>query len=180
MKNFHQNLLVCFALGLCTLCAYQWYGQALQRKNIEGLTQTIFERDTAIQGYTNSIKTMDRQIAQMDARISELKATVKTNEETFLAQRREINKLQISNESLTNQVVQYKQAVDNLESKLKDAYDGIKKQNESLKELVAKRDELIQKYNDSVKDRNDVVSKYNDLVKQVEKIQGAGGTAPDK
>jgi chromosome segregation ATPase len=179
MKNFHQNLLVCFALGLCTLCAYQWYGQALQRKNIEGLTQTIFERDTAIQSYTNSIKTMDRQIAQMDARITDLKGTVKTNEETFLAQRREINKLQISSETLTNEILEYKKAVDTLETKLKDAYDGIKKQNESLKELVAKRDELIQKYNDSVKERNEVVNKYNDLVKQVEKAQG-GGKAPDK
>jgi len=114
---------------------------------------------------------MDRQIAQMDARITDLKGTVKTNEETVLAQRREINKLQISNESLTNQIVEYKKAVDTLETKLKDAYDGIKKQNEAIKELVARRDELIQKYNDSVKDRNDVVSKYNDLVQQVEKAR---------
>ena len=35
--------------------------------------------------------------------------------------------------------------MDDLEAKLKEAYDGIKKQNEAMKELVAQRDEFVQK-----------------------------------
>ena len=58
-----------------------------------------------------------------------------------------------------------------LEAKLKDAYDGIKKQNEAIKELVAQRDEFVAKFNDSVKDRNGVVAKYNELVDKVTKQQ---------
>jgi peptidoglycan hydrolase CwlO-like protein len=64
-----------------------------------------------------------------------------------------------------------------LEARLKDAYAGINKQNESLKELVAQRDELVNKYNDSVKERNDIVGKYNQLA---EKFQPAGAKPPDK
>lgn len=174
MKNFQQNLLIVLALGLCCLCAYQWYGQTLQRNEMQGLNQLIYEKSTAIQGYTNSIKTMDRQIAELDGRITELKGTVKTNDQLILTQKREINKLEATAEGLTNEVTQYKQVVDTLNSKLKEAFDGIKKQNESIKQVVAQRDELVQKLNDSVKDRNNVVSKYNELVGRVEQLQSGG------
>ena len=65
MKNVHQNLLIVLALGLCCLCVYQWYSQTLQRNQIGSLNQLLYEQSTAIQGYTNSIKTMDRQFAQV-------------------------------------------------------------------------------------------------------------------
>jgi hypothetical protein len=54
---------------------------------------------------------------------------------------------------------------------LKTAYDGIQKQNESLTNLVAERDAIVKKLNDSVSDRNEVVSRYNDLVRRLEKNQ---------
>src|SRR5258707_15328720 len=102
MKNFHQTLLITLALGLCALCAFQWYGQTLQRNQIEGLNQLLYENSTAIQGYTNSIKTLDRQIAQMEGRIGELKETVKTNDQVMLAQKRELTRLEFTSEALTN------------------------------------------------------------------------------
>ena len=173
MKNFQQNLLIIVALSLCGLCVYQWYGQTIQRNEIQKLEQTVYEESAAIQGYTNSIRTMDRQIAQMDARLTELKAEAKTNAELIISQKREINRLQITGEGLTNQIGEYRGAVTNLQAKLKEAYEGIQKQNEALKELVAQRDEFVKKFNDEVKDRNDVVNKYNDLVRQVEKNQSA-------
>jgi uncharacterized coiled-coil DUF342 family protein len=173
MKNFHQNLLIALALSLCVLCAYQWYGQTLQRNQIEGLNQLIYEKSSAIQSYTNSIKTMDRQIAQMDAHMAELKETIKTNDLLVLNQKRELNKLESTSELLSSQIAEYKKGVATLEAKLKEAYDGVKKQNDSIKELVAQRDEFVQKFNDSVKERNDIVTKYNELVQRVEKLQGA-------
>jgi len=174
MKNFQQNLLIIVALSLCGLCVYQWYGQTVQRNEIRKLEQSVYEQSAAIQSYTNSIRTMDRQIAQMDARLTELKGEVKTNADLVINQRREINRMQITGEGLTNQIAEYKVAVTNLQTKLKEAYDGIQKQNEAMKELAAQRDEFVKKFNDEVKDRNDVVNKYNDLVRQVEKSQAAG------
>jgi len=172
MKTLQQNLLIILALSLCGLCVYQWYGQTLQRNQIQRLNQMVYEQAAAIQGYTNSMKTMDRQIAQMDARISELKAAATTNEQQVIAQRRQIVNLQAASEGLTNQIAQYKKGGETLEGRLKEAYDGIKKQNESLQELAAQRDEFVKKYNDSVKERNEIVAKYNELATQVEKLQG--------
>jgi chromosome segregation ATPase len=178
MKNFHQNLLIALALGLCGLCAWQWYAQTLQREQMIRLDRANHDQSVAIQGYTNSIKTMEHQIFQMDEQMSALKGTLKTNEETIVSQRREINKLEAQSEALTGEINQYKAAVDTLQAKLKEAYDGIKKQDEGIKQLVIERDEFVKKYNDSVKDRNDVVARYNELVVQVGKLEG--GKAPDK
>ena len=174
MKNLQQNLLIIVALSLCGLCVYQWYGQTLQRNEIQKLEQTVYEKSAAIQGYTNSIKAMDGQIAQMDARITELKAEAKTNAEFVITQKREINRLQATADGLTNQIAEYRSAVESLQGKLKEAYAGIQKQNEAMKELVAQRDEFVKKLNDSVKERNEIVNKYNDLVSQVEKLQASG------
>ena len=77
MKSFQQNLLIAVALSLCGLCVYQWYGQTLQRNEILKLDQLVYDKSAAIQGYTNSLRTMDRQIAQMDARLTGLKAEAK-------------------------------------------------------------------------------------------------------
>jgi len=170
MKNLQQNLLIIVALSLCGLCVYQWYGQTLQRKEIQTLDQLVYEKSSAIQGYTNSIRTMDRQIADMDARITQLKTEVKTNADLVIAQKRDLNQLQIDSEGLTNEITQYKGALTNLQVKLK---EGIQKQNEAMKELVAQRDEFVKKFNDEVKDRNEIVNKYNELVRQVEKNQAA-------
>jgi len=173
MKNFQQNLLILLALSLCGLCVYQWRGQTAQRVAIQKLTALAYEKDSAIQGYTNSIQTMDRQIAQLDARLGELKETLKTNDLLVTSQKHEILSLQITSQGLTNEIAEYKKAVGTLEEKLKDAYDGLKKQNQAIKELVTQRDDFVKKFNDSVKDRNDVVNKYNDLVRQVEKNQAS-------
>ena len=64
--------------------------------------------------------------------------------------------------------------MDTLEAKLKEAYAGIEKQNETITNLVAQRDDFVKKFNDEVKDRNDVVAKYNELAEQVKKQQGGG------
>jgi chromosome segregation ATPase len=179
MKNFHQNLLIILALAMCALCVWQWYGQTVQRNQIDSLNATLSQKLVAIQSYTNSIKTMDDQIAQMDARISQLKGTIKTNEDLILDQKRTMNKLDAENQLLTNRVDEYKGAVETLQGKLKEVYEGIQKQNDAIKELVTQRDEFVQKLNDSVKERNVIVDKYNALAARVEQAQGTAKT-PDK
>ena len=112
MRNLQQNLLIIVALSLCGLCVYQWYGQTLQRNDIQKLEQTVYAKSAAIQGYTNSIKAMDGQITQMDARITELKAEAKTNADLVISQKRELNRLRSTVDGLTNQVAEYRSAVE--------------------------------------------------------------------
>ncbi|HTX22316.1 MAG TPA: hypothetical protein VMD27_10745 [Candidatus Aquilonibacter sp.] len=174
MKNFQQNLLIVLALALCGLCVFQWFEQTVQRNEIQTQNGMLYDRDDAIQKDTNAIASLTAQVNQMDASISEIKATDVTNAQLVVSQKAQIVELQFQNEMLTNKVAQYKTAVDELTAKLKDAYAGIEKQNEAITNLVAQRDDLVQKYNDTVSNRNDIVQKYNDLVKQVEKQQGEG------
>ena len=171
MKNFQQNLLIILALALCGLCAWQWYEQTIQRDEIGTLNGIVYQKNADIQNDTNSIAVLNHQIEQMDARITEIKSAAATNEQLVVSQKREISRLDFNNLNLTNEVNQYKQVVETLQSKLKDAYADIGKQNGTITNLVAQRDDFVKKFNDSVKDRNDVVAKYNELVGQVQKQQ---------
>src|SRR5208282_2654594 len=139
MKNFQVNLLIILALALCGLCARQWYEQTVQRNEIQTLNQLVYDRNAAIQGYTNSIAALNHQVNQMDARLTEIKAAAATNEQLVISQKAEIVQLQFANENDTNEIAQYKAAVDALETKLKDAYAGIQKQNEAITNLIAQR-----------------------------------------
>jgi chromosome segregation ATPase len=176
MKNFQVNLLIVLALGLCGLCVWQWYEQTIQRDEITTMNGMIYEKNAAIQNATNSVATLNHQVNQMDARLTEIKAVVATNEQLVISQKADLAQLQFANLNLTNTITQYKIAVDTLEAKLKDAYAGIDQQNETITNLISQRNDLVQKYNDEVKDRNDVVAKYNDLATQVKKLQGDSKT----
>ncbi len=70
MKNFQQNLLISLALGLCGLCAFQWYQQTLQRNEITTLNGMVYEKNVAFQDATNSIALLNHQVEQMDARLT--------------------------------------------------------------------------------------------------------------
>jgi uncharacterized coiled-coil DUF342 family protein len=180
MKNLQQNLLIALALGLCGLCAWQWYFQTLQRGRIDKLDQMIYKQSAEIQGYTNSIAGMDAEIAGQQGRINELKQTVMSNDQATITQKRDFLRLQLSAEGLSNEIVQYQSLTNLLASKLTEAYDGVKKQNEAIAKLVSERDEFVGKYNDSVKSRNELVEKYNDLVQQIKKLQDAQNSKGSK
>jgi len=175
MKNFQVNLFIVLALGLCGLCAWQWYEQTIQRTTIQSLNRMVYDRDAAIQNYTNSLATLNHQVNQMDASLTEMRATAVTNERFIVSQKTQIEQLQFANENSTNEIAQYKAGVAALGAKLKEAYAGIDKQNAAISNLVVQRDDLVQKYNDEVKDRNNVVEKYNELAKQLEKLQSGSG-----
>ena len=108
MKNFQQNLLIVLALGLCGLCIWQWYEQTVQRDEIQTLNRMVYDRNAAIQSYTNSIATLNHQVNQMDASLTEIKAAAATNEQLVISQKAEITQLQFANENFTNEIAQYK------------------------------------------------------------------------
>jgi chromosome segregation ATPase len=168
MKNFQQNLLILLALGLCGLCAWQWYAQTVQRDTIQDLNKMVYDRNAAIQGYTNSIATLNAKVSEMDVHMTALAATLATNEQMMASQEVQIAQLQFQHDNDTNEIAQYKTAVDTLNSRLKDAYADLEKQNETITNLVSEREDLVQKYDSLATNRNDIVLKYNALVKQVE------------
>jgi len=175
MKNFQQNLIIGLALALCGLCAFQWYEQTLQRNEITTMNGILYDKNIAIQDATNSIATLSHQVEQMDARLTEIKADAATNASVVVSQKAEIFRLQFAGANLTNEIAQFRAAVDALQAKLKEAYAGINQQNETITNLVMQRDDFVKKFNDTVKDRNDIVGKYNDLVNQLQKKQGDNG-----
>jgi uncharacterized coiled-coil DUF342 family protein len=164
MKNFQRNLFIVLAIALCGTCAYQWYLQAVQLNTIEKLNQIIFQKSSDIQGYTNSIKTMDADIDQLHDRIAQLKQAAVSNDQWAITEKREVARLQSASDLMTNELVDYKAAVDSLTNKLTEAYEG-------EKELVAQRDEFVKKLNDSIKSQNDLTAKYNQLVDRFNKLQ---------
>lgn len=168
MKSFQQNLLIALAFALCGLCAWQWHFQTVQRGWLADKNREISQRDSAIQGYTNSLDRTSREITRMDQTIAglndDLKQALKTNGEAIILQKREIARLGASNDTLLGDVAQYTNAVAALQSNLDTAYDGIKKQNTALEQLAAQRDEFIQKYTNMVSQYNDTVNQYNGLV----------------
>lgn len=181
MKKLQPYLLLSLAVCLCGLCVFQWRSQTLGRRQLERLSQAVFDKSAAIRDYTNALATLNQQVARMDERITAFKNEARTNEAFILLQQRNISRLEAGNQGLnrqvaglTNQTAQYQKAVETLEGRLKEAYEGIEKQNAALKELTAQREELVAKYNDSVKDRNEIVNKYNELVGRVEKLQTSG------
>lgn len=187
MKTFQQKLLLVLAFCLCGLCAWQWYVQSVQRTKIQDLGQLVSKKIAALQEATNTIATMDHQISQMDDNLTALKHTVETNDALIASQKLDLQRLRAAGDEMKQEIAEYKKAVDDLDAKLKTAYDGIQKQNDAIKKLIGQRDDLVTrlnnsikdrndivvKYNDAVKNRNDVVTKYNDLVKQIEKQQAA-------
>ena len=146
----------------------------MQRNQITTLNGMIYERNIAFQDATNSIATLNHQVEQLDLRLTEIKTVAATNEQLVVLQNIEMARLELTGANLSNQVIQYKTAVDTLSSKLKEAYAGIEQQNQSITNLVEQRDGFVKKFNDSVNDRNDVVARYNDLVSQIQKKSGNG------
>ncbi|HEY1802523.1 MAG TPA: hypothetical protein VGG46_16470, partial [Terriglobales bacterium] len=121
MKNFQHNLLIILALALCGLCAWQWYAETVQRKTIGDLNQMVFDRNTSIENDTNSIASLNSHVNEMDERIMGLKTIVATNEQMVALQGAQIEQLRYDNATYTNEIGQYKVAVETLESKLKEA-----------------------------------------------------------
>ncbi len=164
MKNFQRNLLIILAIALCGTCAWQWYLQSVQINTIEGLNQVIFQKSSDIQAYTNPIKTMDAELIQLHDRITQLKQAAVSNDQWAISEKREVARLQSDGDITSNELVEYKAAVDGLTNKLQQAYDG-------EKQLVTQRDDFVKKLNDSIKSQNDLTVKYNALVDRINKLQ---------
>jgi uncharacterized coiled-coil DUF342 family protein len=114
---------------------------------------------------------MDAEISQLHDRITQLKQAAVSNDQWAVTEKREVARLQSAGDIMSNEIVEYKAAVDSLTGKLKEAYDGEKK-------LVAQRDDFVKKLNQSIRAQNDLTAKYNELVARFNKLQATN--APPK
>ena len=128
MKNFQQTLLIALALALCALCAWQWHFQTIQRGELAVREQQIYQRDSAIQDYTNELTKTSQQLGRMEESLATLNTNLtkalRTNSELIIQQKRDIARLSANNDTLTNEIAQYTNAVATLQSNLDTAYAG--------------------------------------------------------
>jgi uncharacterized coiled-coil DUF342 family protein len=145
------------------LCAWQWYVQTLLHNEGQDLQKTIFKQGSDIQGYTNSIKNMDAEIAGLSTRVNELKHdAAMTNEQTALrtkARNPPPQTFQRNDEQRNRPIQRHRGQTGGQSSKRHPL--GSTKQNEAIRLLVSERDDAIKKYNDSIKERNALAEKYN-------------------
>ena len=182
MKNFQQNLLMALAFALCGLCVWQWYFQTVQRSRLAEQNKVISKMETAIEEYTNRLDKMNQDITLKEQSLVKLnddfKQALKTNTEFIILQKREAARLGASNDALLSDLSQYSNAVATLQSNLDTAYDGIKKQNAVVEQLVTNRDYFLQKYTNTVNLFNDLAGKYTNVVDRLNKLQSAAPNAP--
>ena len=173
MKNLQQNLLIVAGAQPVRLVRLPMVRPNLQRSAFRSSIKVVYQKAAAIQGYTNSIRTMDRQIAQMDARLTQLKGEDKTNADLVVTQRREINRLQATADGLTNQIAEYKSAVESLQGKLKEVLRRHSKAKCGHERAGRPARRVCPKAQRQREGTKRVVARYNELAAQVEKLQGA-------
>ena len=111
MKNFLQNLLIVFALGLCGLMAYQWVRETGLRKQIQELTDKLHDRDEAIQALQGTVKRTEAEIQRLDALRIDLNNTIKTNQAKIVELTKNLEKTQNDLEKEQQQVIVFKEAL---------------------------------------------------------------------
>ena len=168
---FLTNLLIALAVALCALCTYQWMRETEQRKDIQSLNNTQFQLESEIQQHTNRIHHMDARIAELVNDVTRFQDILRTNENTIIELRNDVNLLENTNQWLQTQLDVYTNAFNQATNQLSEAYDNIKKQNDLIRQVARERDEFVTKLNQSVEERNRVVVQYNELVGKVEQIQ---------
>lgn len=169
--SFLSNLLIVFALVLCGLCTYQWNRETQDRERIRALIQTNYQHNVEIQNYTNTIRRMDTQINELDQKILELKAAVRTNDAIILDLRLERSQLNATNDVLARQLQVFTSAFQQATNQLGEAYQNIGKLNDMVKEVAGQRDDLVKQLNQAITERNDLVKQYNDLVDKFKQVQ---------
>lgn len=177
MKMFLSNLLICFALALCGLSAFQWVREARLRTEIAGLNDTIFERNKSIQTLEGNLKRSEGEVARLETLKTQLTDTIKTNRQEILALTKRTEKMEKEIEGQKNQIDVYKDAVERANESIKRQNEDIKKQNEEIKKLAEERNGAVLKFNKMVEQYNDLVKQFNKLQEEAAKAAAAAAAA---
>jgi chromosome segregation ATPase len=172
MKNtFLTNLLVVFALGLCGLCTFQWLRETENRKEVQKLHNNIYGLQDQNMHHTNRIAKMDAQIADLTDLNKSLHGAFKQRSNEVIELRSITNSLSYSNDVLGRTLDAYTNAFAQTTNRLAEAYENIKRQNELITNVVAQRDEYVNRLNLQISNYNILVGQHNEAVRRVEELQ---------
>jgi chromosome segregation ATPase len=178
MKNFLQNLLIFFAVALCSLIAFQWVRETDLRKEIQKLNDTVHDKSQAIIDLESRLRHDEEEIQRLDGLKNELTATVKSNNLEIAGLGKDLDKANIENQRKDKQIEVYKEALQTANDNIKKQNEEMKAQNDEVKKLAEERNEMAKKFNKIAADYNDLAGKWN---KQQEEIGAKNATnAPPK
>jgi chromosome segregation ATPase len=177
MKKFLSNLLIVFSLGLCAMAAFQWVREAKLRDQIQSLTTTVEDKDTAIAALETTLKNTKAEVVRLEGIRTDLTETIKTNRQEIVTLSRKSDRLENELDVQKRQSDVYKEALDQANENIKRQNEDIKRQNEDLKKLVEERNESIMKFNKLAGDYNTLVKDFNKLQEDYVKVVEAANAA---
>ena len=169
MTDKLHNLLILFALALCVLVAFQWHREAKSVRKVQSLTDTLHERDEALQSLHGTIRQQEAEILRLDSLKNELNESLKSNKTLMGQLTADLQKSDLAGERLGREVAAYKEALDRANASIKQQNESIASQNEEMQKLAADRNDVVLKLNKLTEDYNNLVKKWNELVEQVGK-----------
>jgi chromosome segregation ATPase len=177
MRTFLQNLLIFFALSLCTLISFQWVRETDLRKNVQTLTDTIHDKMENIQNLQASVRRDESEIQRLDGIKNQLTQTVKSNDVQISTLIKSLEKATNEIERTQRQMEAYKGALDAANDSIKKQNEEVKRQNEEMAKLAEDRNEVVKKLNKMAAEYNDLAEKWN---KQQEELAKAATNTPAK
>jgi epidermal growth factor receptor substrate 15 len=178
VKNFLQNLLIFFALCLCALVAFQWVRETDLRKQIQGLHDTLHDKNEAILNLQADVKRDQLEIQRLDGLKNQLSELVKSNNLHIAQLSRDLDKATNDLDRTRQQVDIFKDALQTANDNLKKQNEDIKRQNEELSKLAEERNEVVKKFNKMAADYNELATRWNQ--QQAELARAATNAPPKK
>jgi len=180
MKAFLITFLIVISLGLCGVCAVQWYREARLNRVLEERTRQLVEENKARTEFEEKAERYEKEIARITALRAETEAALLAATEEVQQRTADQSGRGVSIAVLMNEVIAHKGELDAYKQLAGKGTDAIKernvevaaqnaaieKQNRQLKQLAAERDNAISQLNARTKEFNDLVEKYNKLAKQ--------------
>ncbi len=180
MNKLILNLSVLISCALCVLCFVQWQRENTLTQEKIKLTQDIHTNKVLIQDLQVLLRNTQQELERVQGIRNQLEETVKTNQARLRELTAELERTIEDRDAKTQQVEQYKVALEQANQNILSQNEAITRQNESIKQLVAQRDELNEAYKKLAEQYHKAVTAYNQLVEEVKKANEAIQAAQEK
>ncbi len=158
MRSFSLTVLFFLLLGMCGLCAVQWWRESDLRQ-VALAQRTDLEKVSAQRNELNErIKAADAETLRVTTAFTELRANSvpKADLDTALTANEQLKaQIQTQNQAITQQ----NEALKKQNEALKQQAEVISKANDTIRRVAEERDELVKK-------ANEITAKYNALLKK--------------
>ena len=175
MKNFLQNLLIFFSLCLCGLIAFQWVRETDLRKRLQELTDVVHVKSEAVMNLEANVRRDHDEIQHLDSERKRLDQTVKSNSTEIATLSRSLDRATNDLKTAEQNVVRFKEAYERTSENLTNANSTIVEQNSKMKKMAEDANGIVSKYKDLYAKYDELVDKWN---KQQTDLAKAATNAP--